>query len=120
MRQQVAKVIYDSARTPEVAGVRGGTFERRSIGFLAESIRVEMMLEDDAGDFYHCAGQVLDRAGREPCAGVRVSLGIRGEATATTDDYGEFMLAGQLTGETQVFILHGDAADVVCCVPSSY
>jgi hypothetical protein len=120
MRQQVAKLVYDSARTSELTGMRGGIFEQRSVGFLGQSMTVEMLIDESAGDFYCVSGQVLDRQTREPRAGARLTLGAHGEAATSTDDYGEFTIGGQVTTETQILIVHSDEVDLVCRVPDLY
>jgi len=117
MRQQVAKVVYDSARTSELDGIRGGVTERRSLGFLANTLSVEVMIEEATGNDYFCSGQVLDRDGGSPRPGLDISLGARGEARTKTNDYGEFSIGGKTNEEGRIFIVHTDDVDVVCRVP---
>jgi DNA-binding response OmpR family regulator len=93
----VARLISDSFRDPLPAGVRGLHDRSRRLLYGAGSLRVDLLIEPEAGasNRLTLAGQILDSAKPE-CKfdGVPVTLqGWKGTAAqATTEEFGEFHL----------------------------
>lgn len=110
-----AQVVYDSARAPEVAGLRGGTGPDRSLIYLARSVSLDLMVHTRRGeDYCYFAGQVMDEKQLEPVPGVRIQVG---EETTSTDAFGQFALGGIWPPENRVVTIVGEETDVVCAVP---
>ena len=120
MKRREARVVYDSARASGMMGIRGGIFETRRVGFLAGGFTIELDIDEDTGDAYQCTGQILDRDGNAPNAGVRVSLGVDTEITTRTDVYGEFRIGVSNREDAPVLVVHADEVQVMCRVPQPY
>ncbi len=117
MRHYKGSVFYDSARVAEQMGTRGGIYEDRSLVFVAPPANVDLMVHGGMGDFCYVTGQVLDPLGDTPMPDVEVCLGAEGEAHVKTDEFGQFTLGGQVTGEEPVLTMTFDDAELVCRVP---
>jgi CheY-like chemotaxis protein len=93
----VARLISDSFRDPLPAGVRGLHDRSRRLLYAAGSLRVDLLIEPEAGasNRLTLAGQILDSAKPErKFDAVPVTLqGWKGAtAQATTEEFGEFHL----------------------------
>jgi len=94
--KHVARLISDSFRDPLPAGLRGLHDWSRRLLYAAGSLRVDLLIEPDAGS--HClalAGQILDSAKPDRrFDGVPVTLqGWKGPVAQTTaEEFGEFHL----------------------------
>jgi len=94
--KHVARLISDSFRDPPPAGMRGLHDRSRRLLYAAGSLRVDLLIEPDAGS--RClalAGQILDSAKPDRrFDGVPVMLqGWKGPAAqATAGEFGEFHL----------------------------
>jgi len=93
---RVARVISDSLRDPLPAGVRGLQDRSRRLLYAAGSLRVDLLIEPDAGSHrLALAGQILDSAKPDRrFDGVPVTLkGWRGSvAQVNAGEFGEFHL----------------------------
>jgi DNA-binding NtrC family response regulator len=93
---RVARVISDSLRDPLPAGVRGLQDRSRRLLYAAGSLRVDLLIEPDAGSHrLALAGQILDSAKPDRrFDGVPVTLkGWRGSvAQINAGEFGEFHL----------------------------
>jgi CheY-like chemotaxis protein len=93
----VARLISDTFRDPLPAGVRGLHDGSRRLLYAAGSLRVDLLIEPEAGasNRLTLAGQILDSAKPDrKFDGVPVTLqGWKGAAAqATTEEFGEFHL----------------------------
>jgi hypothetical protein len=110
-----AQVVYDSARAPEVTGLRGGPGSDRSLIFLARSLSLDLMVHTRPGeDYCYLCGQVMDEKQLDPIPGVKVQVG---EENASTDVFGQFSLGGMWPPENRTVTVVGEEIDVVCRIP---
>lgn len=110
-----AQIVYDSARAPEVAGLRGGAGPDRSLIYLSRSVSLDLMVHTRPGeDYCYLCGQVMDEKQLEPIPGVRIQVG---EECTSTDAFGQFALGGMWPPENRAVTIVGEEADVVCAVP---
>lgn len=96
---QVAELVFDTARQPLPAGVRGAQNSARHLAWRAGAMSVDLRLAgSQTPDLLHMTGQVLNH--EQPgeaisCAWVSLRSAQQSLAATATNEFGEFQLAYQ-------------------------
>ncbi len=118
-RQILMRPVFDSALEATAEGVRRQAALERQLVLEAEDHAVHVRIEppDNSGRC-HLAGQLQGRGGKA-LAGVPACL-VANEGTAhylVTNDWGEFDLSAELTGEAELRFLVADELRVAVKLP---
>lgn len=102
----VAELIFDSRREPALAGLRSATASARQLLFRSGDYEIDLRIQRDQADKPVCiVGQILSPIGKS-VRGLPVALisGVGREATAATNEFGEFTLEFQPVTRAQVCV----------------
>ncbi len=112
-----ADLIYDSARSGLAIGLRSPALGKRSLVFETPRVMVDLVLQQDRGDWGFVHGQVIGTADGDAIAGADASLGDD-ENRAPTDDCGLFSLRlGPERASQTVRVRLQDGESVECVIP---
>jgi len=114
----VAQVIYDSFRTPAVAGARSAGMQSRQMLFSANPFQIDVNIEAKPGETrLSVTGQLMDTSQPDSIArGIPVTLSNRrGQTIQTvTNNFGEFQGEIENRGDLELtFLGHSEKAIVV-------
>ena len=114
----IAEVIFDSFRTPQVAGARSAGMQSRQMLFSATPFQVDVNIEAKPGESrLSVTGQLMDTSQPDSIArGITVTLSNRrGQTIQTvTNNFGEFQGEIENRGDLELtFLGHSEKAIVV-------
>ncbi len=114
----IAEVIFDSFRTPAVAGARSAGMQSRQVLFSASSFQIDVNIEAKPGETrLSVTGQLMDTSQPDSIArGIPVTLSnLRGQTIQTvTNNFGEFHGEIENRGDLELtFPGHGEKPVVV-------
>ncbi len=106
---QVAALLFDSLRTPLLAGVRSSVSTSRQLLFGAASYRIDVRIEPQMdSDKVVLIGQVLNSTDPDECVSQLPVTLVRGNkilAESVTSQFGEFQLECQLEGGFRLTVI---------------
>jgi hypothetical protein len=119
----VAQLLFDSAKSPALAGVRSVAAGPRQLLFGLGDHRIDLRMEPQLdSDKVMIMGQVLDSGNpQQLLSKIPVSLHLEGKlvAASETNDFGEFQLECTLVGRLQLSatLPHGEEISVSLIEP---
>lgn len=118
---ELAKLLFDSALQPALAGVRGTASISRQLLYKAGSVRIDMRMQPKPGsDSMVLMGQLMDSASPDHgMSGITVSLLCKGNTVSRgcTNDVGEFDFGMTAQSQLQLVFGIGDRRTIVVPVP---
>ncbi len=118
---ELAKLLFDSALQPAMAGVRGTASIVRQLLYKSGSVCIDMRMQPRPGsDSMVLIGQLLDSAKPDQgMSGISVSLLCKGDTVSRgqTNDVGEFDFGITTQSQLQVVFGIGDSRTIVVPVP---
>jgi len=118
---ELAKLLFDSALQPAMAGVRGTASIVRQLLYKSGSVCIDMRMQPKPGsDSMVLIGQLMDSAKPDQgMGGVPVSLLCKGDTVSmgTTNDVGEFDFGIMANAQLQVVFGIGDTRTIIVPVP---
>jgi len=120
---ELAKLLFDSALQPALAGVRGTASIARQLLYKSGSMCIDMRMQPKPGsDSMVLIGQLLDSATpNQGMRGISVSLLCNGDTVSRgrTNDVGEFDFGMTAQKRLQLVFGIGDSRTIVVPVPET-
>jgi hypothetical protein len=123
MKDAVAQLLFDSARSPLPAGVRSGSEATRQLLYGVNNYRVDLRLQpQDDSDKVSVVGQILDSSSPDQPIGILHVVLRRGKkviAESATNRFGEFQLECDLESSLhlQAGLPHGQVVHIPLVEP---
>ncbi len=118
---ELAKLLFDSALQPAMAGVRGTASISRQLLYKSGSVCIDMRMQPKPGsDSMVLMGQLMDSAKpNQGMSGIAVSLLCKGDTVSRgrTNDVGEFDFGMTAHSQLQLVFGIGDRRTIVVPVP---